>query len=87
MVGICGGLPGDWPGDGEEAPYQATRAAALHLATREDQFYPPPVTELYPARLGKRIADVEFHLLEGGHRIPSTAQPLVRAWLERLRRE
>ena len=81
VIGICGGLPGDW----EEASYQTARAAALHIATREDQFYPPPVTELYPERLRRRVADVEFHLLEGGHRIPSAARPPVRAWLERLR--
>ncbi len=82
VVAICGGIPGDW----EEGPYQATRAAALHITTREDEFYPPAVTELYPERLRKRIADVEFHMLEGGHRIPSAARPIVRAWLEKLDR-
>jgi predicted esterase len=82
-IGICGGVPGDW----EEGPYQPTRTAALHIATREDEYYAPAVTEAYPERLRKRIADVEFHLLDGGHRIPSSARPIVQGWLERLRRE
>lgn len=82
VIGICGGVPGDW----EEGPYRATRAAALHLATREDEYYAPAVTERYAERLRKRIADVEFHILEGGHRIPSAARPIVRDWLGRLAR-
>lgn len=78
-IGICGGVPGDW----EEGPYQDTRAAVLHIATREDEYYPPAVTERYPKRLRARIRDVEFHLLDGGHRIPSAAAPIVKAWLEK----
>ncbi len=80
VIGICGGLPGDW----DEAPYEASGAAALHIATREDRFYSPAVTEGYPARLRTRFADVEFHLLDGAHRIPSAGGPLARAWLARL---
>jgi len=79
VIAICGGLPGDW----DHGPYQPTRAAALHITTREDEFYPPAITERYPDRLRTRIADVEFHMLEGGHRIPSSARPIVRGWLRR----
>ncbi len=80
VVGICGGIPGDW----DTAPYQRTAADALHIATREDRFYSPEVTGRYAERLLARIAGVEYHLLEGGHRIPSAAAPLVRAWMKRL---
>ncbi|MBI3667435.1 MAG: hypothetical protein HY236_14620 [Acidobacteria bacterium] len=80
VIAICGGLPGDW----DTAPYQDTCAAALHITTREDQYYPPVVAETYPGRLRKHIADVEFHMLEGGHRIPSAARPMVQNWLERV---
>lgn len=79
-IGICGGIPGDW----EKRPYGPTQTAVLHIATREDQFYPPAVTQEYAERLRTRIADVEFHLLDGAHRIPSSAAPLVQAWLERV---
>lgn len=79
-IGICGGVPGDW----EEGTYQAADAAALHIATKEDEFYPPAVTERYVERLRLRIPDVEFHLLDGGHRIPSAAAPIVQGWLRRV---
>jgi predicted esterase len=80
VIGICGGVPGDW----EEGPYQPTHTAALHIATREDEYYAPAVTEGYPERLRKRIPEVEFHLLDGGHRIPSASRLIVRAWLDRV---
>ncbi len=79
-IGICGGVPGDW----EQGAYQESHAAALHIATREDEFYPPAVTERYPERLRTRIPDVEFHLLEGGHRMPSAARPIIQVWLQRI---
>jgi len=79
-IAICGGLPGDW----DTAPYQNTGASVLHIATREDHFYPPERTAAYPDRLGARIAGVEFHLLDGGHRIPSAAAPIIQDWLGKL---
>ncbi len=80
VIGICGGIPGDW----DEAAYAATETAALHIATREDEFYLPAVTAPYAERLRRYVGDVEYHLLEGGHRIPSAARPIVQAWLERV---
>lgn len=80
VIGICGGIPRNW----EEGPYQPVSAAILHIARREDEFYKPEVTERYPERLRLRAQDVEFHMLEGGHRFPSKARPLAEAWLERV---
>jgi predicted esterase len=80
VIGICGGVPKNW----EEGPYQKVQAALLHIARREDEFYKPEVTERYPERLRLRAADVEFHQLEGGHRFPSKAGPLVERWIERV---
>jgi phospholipase/carboxylesterase len=80
VIGICGGMPKDW----EEANYQPVSAALLHLARREDEIFPPPVTEKYAARLRLRANDVEFHLLDGGHKFPSKAGPVAEPWLERV---
>ena len=80
VIGICGGLPKNW----EDGPYQRVQAALLHIARREDEFYKPEATEQYPARLRLRAADVEFHLLDGGHRFPSKAAPLVERWIARV---
>jgi predicted esterase len=80
VIGICGGIPRNW----EEGPYQRVTAAVLHIARREDEFYKPEVTERYAERLRLRAADVEFHMLEGGHRFPSKARPIADAWLARI---
>jgi predicted esterase len=80
VVGICGGMPGDW----ETGDYQPVTAAVLHIARREDEFYPPKVTEQYPERLRLRVKDQEFHLIDGGHRIPSHGRSIVAPWLERV---
>ena len=71
LVGLCGGLPGDWD---DERPGRI-RPAVLHIARSEDEFYPPERTEQYARRLRLRCDDVEFHLLEGGHRFPSPCRP------------
>jgi predicted esterase len=80
VIGICGGVPKNW----EEGPYRKVTASLLHLARREDEYYPPEVTEKYRDRLRIRADDVEFHLLEGAHRFPSKASPIVAQWLRRL---
>jgi predicted esterase len=56
----------------------------LHIARAEDEFYPPTVTERYSDRLRLRADDVEFHMLEGGHRFPSKAGPIVEKWIGRV---
>jgi predicted esterase len=82
VVGVCGGLPGDW----ETGVYQAVTASVLHIARREDEFYPPTVTEQYAGRLRIRVMDVEFHLMDGGHTFPSKGHPIAESWLERILR-
>lgn len=80
VIAICGGLPGDW----ETGAYQPVQASLLHIARREDEYYPASVTEQYPDRLRRRAADVEFHLLDGGHQMPSGGKRVVGPWLERI---
>jgi phospholipase/carboxylesterase len=80
VIAICGGLPGDW----DHGPYQAVTASILHIARREDEIYPPVVTEFYTDRLRRRARDVEFHLIDGGHQVPSQGDRIVRPWLRRI---
>jgi phospholipase/carboxylesterase len=80
VIGICGGLPGDW----ETGTYQPVTAAVLHIARRGDQYYPPDVTKGYAERLRRRAADVEFHLIDGGHQMPSGGGRIVWPWLRRI---
>ena len=80
VVAICGGLPGDW----ETGEYRPVKAALLHIARRDDEYYSPAVTEQYRSRLRLRAPDVEFHLLDGGHTMPSRGNLLVDPWIERI---
>ena len=82
VVGVCGGLPGDW----ESGVYQPVSAAVLHIARRQDEWYPPAVTEQYPERLRLRVMDLEFQLLDGGHHFPSKGNTIVEGWLARILR-
>jgi len=79
VLAICGAVPSDW----ETGTCGAVPASILHIATREDEFYPPAVTEQYAARLRMRAGEVEFHLLDGGHRVPSNAAGIISDWLGR----
>jgi len=79
IIGICGGLPGDW----DTGANQAIGAAVLHIARRNDQYYPPSVTGQYPERLRQRAQDVEFHLIDGGHQMPSEGRRIVGPWVSR----
>jgi len=82
VVAVCGALPGDWD-DQHPAPL---RAAVLHIARRQDEFYPPERTEQYARRLRLRCDDVEFHQFEGGHRFPSGSGPVWENWLNSILR-
>jgi predicted esterase len=82
VVGICGGLPGDW----ETGVYQPVSASVLHIARRQDEWYPPAVTEQYAERLRLRVMDLEFHLIEGGHHFPSKGNAIAEGWLGRILR-
>jgi phospholipase/carboxylesterase len=79
VVGICGGLPGDWE-TGER--YRNTEAAVLHLAGARDEYYPPVRVADYASRLSRRARDVEFRSYEAGHELTHAMREDVRAWLE-----
>ncbi|HEX8635941.1 MAG TPA: dienelactone hydrolase family protein [Pyrinomonadaceae bacterium] len=79
VVGICGGLPGDWE-TGER--YHNMQAAVLHLAGARDEFYPPDRVADYAARLSARARDVEFRSYDAGHELTPAMRADVSAWLE-----
>ena len=80
VVGICGGLPGDWE---TSALYRQTEAAVLHLHGTRDEFYPPASVREYAERLRLRAVRVEVKGYDAGHEITPAMREDVRAWLER----
>lgn len=80
VIAVCGGLPSGW----DDLTDQPIDASVLHIAARQDEYYPPSVTEFYPDRLRRHVADVEFHLIDGGHRMPASGRAMVTEWLGRV---
>ncbi|MGH9971268.1 MAG: alpha/beta hydrolase [Pyrinomonadaceae bacterium] len=80
VIGICGGLPGDWE---TSDTYGSTDAAVFHLAGSRDEFYSPARVSDYAERLTIRARNVEFKSYEAEHEIVAEMRADVREWLER----
>lgn len=81
VVGICGGIPGEWTDDEPPATEASKIAHALHVGTREDPFYPLERVAAFEKRLAWRFASARHEVYDGGHRVPSAAQDLVSRFL------
>jgi phospholipase/carboxylesterase len=79
VIGICGGLPGDWE---ISERYARTPASVLHLHGTQDEFYPPSRVVVYGEQLGERALDVEVKSYEAAHEITPAMRDDVRDWLE-----
>jgi phospholipase/carboxylesterase len=79
VIGICGGMPGDWE---TSELYKQTKAAVFHLSGERDEFYPPERTVNYAGQLQDRAADVEFRSYEAGHEIVPAMRDDIRSWLK-----
>ena len=78
VIGICGGLPGDW----ETNPaYKKTDAAVLHLAGTRDEYYGRERVANYARLLGQRARDVEFRSYDAGHEISAAMRDDIPAWI------
>ena len=78
VVGICGGIPGDW----ETNPaYGETSASVLHLSGTRDEFYTPERVAPYAERLRARSKDVETRAYDAAHEFVPEMRGDVSAWL------
>lgn len=78
IVGICGGIPGDW--DSNQI-YQPGTAAVFHLAGTRDEFYPPERVKNFQSQLQSRASNVEFKSYDAAHEIVPEMRNDVRQWL------
>ena len=78
VIGICGGLPGDWE---TSDAYNETDASIFHLAGVRDEYYPPARVENYAAQLSTRARDVDFRSYDAGHEISPPMREGIREWL------
>lgn len=79
VIGICGGMPGDWE---TSENYQPTQAAVLHLAGTRDEYYPTARVADYEARLRLRAQSVEFKSYDAAHEMVPAMREDVSAWLK-----
>jgi phospholipase/carboxylesterase len=79
VVGICGGLPGDWE---TSEIYESSEAAVFHLAGARDEFYPPARVENYEQQLRQRANDVQFRSYDAEHEISAAMRADIREWLK-----
>jgi predicted esterase len=80
VIGLCGGLPGDWE---TSELYKPTQAAVFHLAGTRDEYYPPARVADYEKRLRLRAPCVEFKSYDAAHEFVPAMSDDVRAWLSR----
>lgn len=78
VIGICGGLPGDWE---TSELYQRTEASVFHLSGERDEYYPPARVAPYAAQLHERASEVEFKSYDAGHEIVQPMRDDIRIWL------
>jgi len=79
VIGICGGLPGDWE---TNELYARISAAVFHLAGTRDVFYPPARVAEYEQQLQRRAVDVQLRSYDAGHEISPAMRADVREWLK-----
>jgi predicted esterase len=80
VIGICGGIPGDWE---TSTTYRRAPVDVLHLAGTRDEFYSPERVQDYEKQLQTRARSVVFKSYDAGHEIIPEMRPDVVQWLTR----
>ena len=78
VIGICGGMPGDWE---TSALYRPTNAGVFHPSGERDEYYPTSRVSGYAQQLRMRASDVEFKGYDAGHEIVQPMRDDIREWL------
>ena len=78
VIGICGGIPGDWETSDK---YRSLNADLFHLAGDKDEFYPPARVAGYEKQLGTRARSVAFKSYNAAHEIVPEMRADVKEWL------
>ncbi|HEV8204936.1 MAG TPA: dienelactone hydrolase family protein [Pyrinomonadaceae bacterium] len=78
VVGICGGIPGDWD---TSTTYCQTQLDVFHLAGTRDEFYTPERVKDYERQLKTRARSVKFKNYDAAHDFVPEMRPDVVQWL------
>ena len=78
VIGICGGIPGDWD---QNPLYKTSQLDVLHLAGKQDEFYSPERVRDYEKQLASRARNVTFKSYDATHEIVPAMREDVKQWL------
>ena len=78
IIGICGGIPGDWDSNDN---YKTTEAAVFHLSGTRDEFYTPDRVKNYEQQLRTRARDLTWKDYDAAHEITEKMREDVRPWI------
>ena len=78
VVGICGGIPGDWE---TSQAYREADIDVLHLTGTRDEFYTPERVRDYERQLKTRARSVVFKSYDATHEIIPEMREDVVQWL------
>jgi predicted esterase len=78
VVGVCGGIPGDWE---EAGKYQPASFRVLYAGGERDEYYPPGKIRENAEKLGRLCPSVEVRLFDADHEVAPDAVPVIREWL------
>jgi phospholipase/carboxylesterase len=79
VIGICGGIPGDWE---TNSLYRSSQLHVFHLAGTRDEFYTPERVRNYEDQLAKRSGSVTFKSYDAAHEIVPDMREDVKRWLQ-----
>lgn len=79
VVGISGGIPGDWEANEN---YQKTEAEIFYLYGTRDEFYPLETFERNAKKLKSRAANYQSKVYEAAHEITDEMRRDINRWLQ-----
>jgi phospholipase/carboxylesterase len=79
VIGICGGIPGDWD---QNPVYKSSQLDVFHLAGMRDEFYTPEHVRDYQQQLATKARSVTFKSYDAGHELVPEMRVDVKQWLE-----
>jgi len=79
VVGICGGIPGDWE---TSSTYRDAEIDVFHLTGTRDEFYTPERVRDYERQLKTRARSVQFRSYDATHEIVPEMRSDVVQWLQ-----
>src|SRR5689334_8545755 len=80
VIGICGGLPGDWD---TNPAYRSSQIEVFHLAGTRDEFYTPERVRDYKQQLQTRTPNVTFKSYDAAHEFVPEMHEDIRRWLQK----